>query len=513
MNNINIGKRLCAAFLLMMLLTLILVVVGISRLVVTGETTRLITDRLHPQSQDSALLLFYATDMSRLVRDTIIISDPSQLSEIRQSYDEEKQRTGLVTQQMLPLITTDRGRQMFAEMEKKQNLFFTFMDEVMALSMQNKNDESRKLLFGNRYMTQLDYTTSLKALIQRQNVRMDIVSREATAERNNAVKLMVVITILVILLSIFLTWGITRSIVHPLNMVLNAAHRIAEGDLSMVVVTKGRDEMGRLLTSIRDMQDALIQTVSTVRNNAVAVASASAQIAQGNTDLSQRTEEQASALEQTAATMSELTVTVRNNADNTGQAFSLTTGVRDMAHQTSNLMDEITATMRTIGESSDRIAEITAVVDSIAFQTNILALNAAVEAARAGGQGLGFAVVAGEVRTLAQRSATAAGEIRQLITANSDSVNCGQYLASRAAGAMKQIESAVQQLTTTVADITAAGDEQARAIGQVGIAVTQMDSVTQNNAALVEESASAANSLHDQATQLLASVSAFRLTA
>lgn len=335
----------------------------------------------------------------------------------------------------------------------------------------------------------------------------------AEDEQHAATILLTSLSAAAILLAVAAAWLITRSITRPLSITLAAAQRIARGDLSQAVPVSGRDETGMLLTAVAEMQDSLAQTVSTVRRNAESVAAASLQIAQGNTDLSQRTEEQASALEQTAATMSELSVTVKNNADNARQAAQLAVNVREVARQGSEVTSDIFGTMKSIGESSGRIADITSVIDSIAFQTNILALNAAVEAARAGEQGRGFAVVAGEVRTLASRSATAAGEIRQLIEANSASVSAGSTLASRSVTTMADIVSSVGQLSDTVEEITAASAEQARGIEQVGIAVTEMDGVTQQNASLVEESASASQSLREQASLLLQSVSVFTLAA
>ncbi len=379
--------------------------------------------------------------------------------------------------------------------------------------MAGKRDEATQLLLGPRYQTQVDYLKAISELVSFQEQQMQQARSAAEEERNAATVLLTSLSAAAVLLAAAAAWLITRSITRPLNVTLAAAQRIARGDLSQAVPISGRDETGMLLTAVAEMQDSLAQTVSTVRRNAESVAAASLQIAQGNSDLSQRTEEQASALEQTAATMSELSVTVRNNADNARQAAQLAVNVREVARQGNEVTADISGTMKSIGESSGRIADITSVIDSIAFQTNILALNAAVEAARAGEQGRGFAVVAGEVRTLASRSATAAGEIRQLIEANSASVRAGSALASRSVTTMAEIASSVGQLSDTVEEITAASAEQARGIEQVGIAVTEMDGATQQNASLVEESASASQSLREQASLLLQSVSVFTLAA
>jgi len=513
MNNIRTSVRLGSAFALMMLMTLALAFFSIRQFNVMGDTTDIITDKLIPQTELTDSLLFYAADMSRLARNIILTDDKSEEARFRQDYDAERGLSDRLTAELPQLITSEKGKRLVDELKRQGMLFFPFMDEVVSLGVQDRNEEAKKLLFGPRYQTQLDYMSSLKRLQERQKVRVSEVTAQAQYAHDFAVSAMLTVCVLVILLGTLLAWLITRSITRPLNVTLAAAQRIARGDLSQAVPVSGRDETGRLLTAVAEMQDSLAQTVSAVRRNAECVATASLQIAQGNSDLSQRTEEQASALEQTAATMSELSVTVRKNADNARQAAQLAVNVREVARQGNQVTANISGTMRSIGESSSRISDITSVIDSIAFQTNILALNAAVEAARAGEQGRGFAVVAGEVRTLASRSATAAGEIRQLIEANSASVSAGSALADRSVTTMADIVSSVGQLSDTVEEITAASAEQARGIEQVGIAVTEMDGVTQQNASLVEESASASQSLREQASLLLESVSVFTLAA
>lgn len=340
---------------------------------------------------------------------------------------------------------------------------------------------------------------------------MSAAAAQARDDRAGALMILITAGAVALLLAAVSAWIITRSITRPLKDAVEAAQRVSRGDLSNVVHTENRDETGKLLSAIGEMQDSLINTVSLVRSNAENVASASTEIAQGNADLSQRTEEQASALEQTAATMTQLGMTVKNNADNARQAGQLAVSVRDVANKGSEATAAITGTMKSISESSGRIGEITAVIDGIAFQTNILALNAAVEAARAGEHGRGFAVVASEVRSLAQRSAAAAGEIRQLIAVNATTVGQGNELVVHASETMSGILSAVGKLTDTVEEINSASAEQARGIEQVGIAVTEMDTTTQQNASLVEESAAAASSLREQAALLLQAVSVFSL--
>ena len=289
------------------------------------------------------------------------------------------------------------------------------------------------------------------------------------------------------------------------------ADRIADGDLSEPIVARSRDEMGRLSESLARMQDRLRTIVGGVRGNAEGVATASAQIASGNNDLSTRTEQQASALEETAASMEELSSTVRQNADNARQANQLAMGASTVAVQGGEVVSRVVETMKGINDSSKKIVDIISVIDGIAFQTNILALNAAVEAARAGEQGRGFAVVAGEVRSLAQRSAEAAKEIKTLISDSVERVEQGTTLVDQAGTTMQEVVGAIRRVTDIMGEISAASTEQSSGVAQVGEAVTQMDQATQQNAALVEESAAAAESLKVQAGALLTAVSVFKL--
>ena len=304
---------------------------------------------------------------------------------------------------------------------------------------------------------------------------------------------------------------IGRSIIRPAELAREVAVRVASGDLSQAVPKGGRDEMGQLLTAMARMQDSLTQVVGSVRGNAEGVAAASSQIAQGNNDLSARTEQQASALQETAASMEELSSTVKLNADNAQQANQLAISASTVATQGGDAVARVVDTMKDINDSSRRIADIISVIDGIAFQTNILALNAAVEAARAGEQGRGFAVVAGEVRNLAQRSAGAAREIKELIQQSVERVEQGSALVDQAGNTMGEVVASIRRVTDIVGEISAASREQSEGVSQVGEAVTQMDQATQQNAALVEESAAASQSLKQQAAQLVDAVAAFRL--
>ncbi len=307
--------------------------------------------------------------------------------------------------------------------------------------------------------------------------------------------------------------GLHRAISVPLNRMLGNFAEISRGNLTDAIEVTSENEMGALTRGLQEMQQGLINTIHAVRSGSEAIATATHQIAAGNVDLSQRTEEQASALEQTAASMEELTSIVKQNADNAVQANSLAVQASDTAARGGEAVKRVVDTMGEIDVASKKIGEITSTIEGIAFQTNILALNAAVEAARAGEQGRGFAVVAGEVRSLAQRTATAAKEIVQLIADTVQRVEAGARHAEHAGATMGEVVQAVRRVTDTMGEIAAASHEQSAGIDQVGQAVNQMDQVTQQNAALVEEAASAAQALEDQAATLKTSVASFRLPA
>jgi len=302
-----------------------------------------------------------------------------------------------------------------------------------------------------------------------------------------------------------------RAIMNPLNQALGHFDEIAAGNLSDRIDVSRKDEMGALLTGLANMQQGLSNTVQSVRSGSTAIAHASAEISSGNTDLSHRTEQQAASLEETASSLEELTATVRQNAQNAREANQLVLSASSVAGKGGDLVTQVVVTMDTISASSKRIVDIIGVIDGIAFQTNILALNAAVEAARAGEQGRGFAVVASEVRNLAHRSAAAAKEIKELIATSVSQVEEGAQLVGKAGMTMGDIVDSVGKVTAIMSEIMLAGEEQSAGIDQINQAITQMDATTQQNAALVEEAAAAAESMRQQAGQLEELVSTFRL--
>lgn len=354
-------------------------------------------------------------------------------------------------------------------------------------------------------------TRMLDLLVKHQ---MDAARRayeQADATYRRVVWTNVIGTILIVGTFGFVCWALIRSISRPLAEAVRIAETVSAGDLTSHIDPSGSDETSHLLVALKRMNDSLVGIVSGVRSSGESVGTATRQIAAGNIDLSSRTEQQAASLEQTAATMDELTGTVQHNAENASKASVLAANAAEIANRGNASVARVVDTMGEISESASRIVDIIGLIESIAFQTNILALNAAVEAARAGEHGRGFAVVAGEVRVLAQRTSSASKEIKGLINASVARVAAGTALANLAGRTMDEIDQAVSRVTNIMGEIAAASDEQRRGIEQVGQAIAQMDNVTQQNAALVEEAAAAAQSLEQQATTLISAVTVFKL--
>ncbi|MFY1929409.1 methyl-accepting chemotaxis protein [Achromobacter xylosoxidans] len=409
--------------------------------------------------------------------------------------------------------TTDIGREAEGQLLASFNGFAEGLQAMLGALDRGDNAEYLKLkntktaAASGAFSKQLtEFANTITAYSEEQ-----VASSRANGAVMTYVYLALVLVILAVSLGAFLFMN--RVVLRPLRMVGESFDRIAGGDLTTRVDVQSTNEIGVLMAAVKRMQESLARTVATVRRGVDEINVGSREISAGNTDLSSRTEEQAASLEETAASMEELASTVKQNADNARQANQLAASASDVAERGGSAVAEVVNTMQGISASSRKISEIVSVIDGIAFQTNILALNAAVEAARAGEQGKGFAVVAGEVRSLAQRSAQAAKEIKGLIEDSVSKVGAGSQQVERAGATMQEIVASVKRVTDIMGEISAASEEQSSGIDQVNRAVSQMDEVTQQNAALVEEAAAAAGSLQEQAQRLAEAVAVFKINA
>ncbi len=509
LNDIKVGSRLAFAFGLVLLITALMAGIGVWRLQeLTGTMQRLAT--VENEKLQLAVQWRQTIDLNWIrTRASALDSDTSRMSEWQAAMDKTSEITLASRKRLVELVASEEGKRHIAAIDAARE---AYRSPRAKLLKQRQAGEDVSAALDRELRPLAD--AYLQSITQLEQYQQSVYERALAQAHANAAQgrwILIVGGVFAVLFGAAAAFVLSRSITVPLRQAAEGARRIAEGDLTSAIRSDGRDEAAQLLQALKGMQDNLARVVANVRGNAEGVASASSQIAQGNQDLSARTEQQASALEETAASMEQLSSTVRLNAENAQQANQLARSASTVATQGGEVVGQVVATMQDIQTSSQKIADIIGVIDGIAFQTNILALNAAVEAARAGEQGRGFAVVAGEVRNLAQRSAEAAKEIKGLITASVERVEQGSALVGRAGATMTEVVASIRRVTDIVGEISAASSEQSSGVAQVGEAVTQMDQATQQNAALVEESAAAAASLRTQAAQMVESVAVFRL--
>jgi len=509
-HHLRIGTKLAVAFTAVTLVTVLLGFLAWRQMGAIDAAAEDISANWLPSVEAVAKIRVAANRVRRTESATFLL--PS--AELGNRYLAElKRRTeALDTAERgyAPLVTPGEEARLWGVYQAERQVYLAQQQQLLALPEASR-DQAATLFLGTSEEAFDRMTETLGQLAAFNRAGSDKAQQTGRAVFVSAQWTLLVLTLLSAAIAAGLALWITRLITRPIGRAVQIAQGVAAGDLTMDIDVTGRDESAQLMQALAQMRGALSSVVGEVRGNADGAATASAEIAQGNQDLSGRTEQQASALEQTAASMEQLGSTVRHNADHAQQAAELAARAASTAERSGEEVVAMVATMRTIDDASRSIGEITAVIDSIAFQTNILALNAAVEAARAGDQGRGFAVVATEVRSLAKRSADAAKEIKSLIDTSGTRVREGTDQAERAGASMRQMQESIRHVAAIVAEISTATREQSDGVSQVGEAVSQMDQVTQQNAALVEESAAAASALKHQAEQLVRAVSVFRI--
>jgi methyl-accepting chemotaxis protein len=507
--NLKIGTRLGTGFAAILIMMIAVLGVGLNSMAnIQGRLDSIVNENNH-KVELSRSMVDQFRDIATYITNIAYITDDAAMEEERKKMQVARKKYADLRERLSKTDLTEKEKALIAELTQITSK--SANNQVIEMRVQHKNAEAIELLTTQAIPSVRRAISFMDEIVQYEMTQVAKATDAARIEYANARLVMFIVGGLAVLLGSVLAWLITRSITRPIGEAVKIAETVAQGNLNSKIEVTSRDETGRLLQALKNMNDSLVRIVSEVRSGTDAIITASGEIASGNMDLSSRTEQQANSLEETASSMEELTSTVKQNADNARQANQMAVTASEIAIRGGQVVSQVVDTMASINASSSKIVDIISVIDSIAFQTNILALNAAVEAARAGEQGRGFAVVASEVRSLAQRSAAAAKEIKTLIGDSVNKVDTGSKLVDQAGNTMKEVVDSVKRVTDIMAEIAAASQEQSAGIEQVNQAISQMDQVTQQNAALVEEAAAAAGSLQDQSGKLAQVVSIFKL--
>ncbi|WP_186120223.1 methyl-accepting chemotaxis protein [Burkholderia gladioli] len=519
MKNMKVSSRLIIGF---GLLTILLLAVAAGAFYGLGQLNSQLDSIARVNNTEARLanqLRASIQDRAIAVRNLALVTDPQDMAREADRITQQERIYADAYQQLSRMFTdeagtTERERTLLAALKQDEAAAMPPFRKSVQLALNNDAAAAARELLQNARPPQRIWLARAVELANFEDQLNEQAQREAIATYSNVRALIAVIAGSALLVAVGTTILIARSILRQLggepSMAQYAAAQIADGNL-MIDLPVTRGDSSSLMASLETMRAKLASIVQGIKTSAESISIAAGEVAQGNVDLSQRTEEQAASLEETAASMEELTSTVKQNTDNARQGSTLAAAASQTASSGGEVVRQVVGTMADITSSSQKVSEIISVIEGIAFQTNILALNAAVEAARAGEQGRGFAVVAGEVRTLAQRSAVAAKEIKALIETSVSHVAAGSQLVSNAGATMDEIVRSVKRVTDIMGEIASASAEQGTGIEQVNVAVTQMDEVTQQNAALVEQATAAAQSMADQAESLRAAVSIFKV--
>ena len=512
-SNLKIGRRLGLGFAVIIALLLVMAALAYARLLALSDDIHATNSDRYPKTVLVHTVKDELNETARNMRNLLLLTDAADVQKEYENIASNSRDISAALDKLDKTIASAEGRARYNAIVEVRARFQKERDSFLAMTKGTSKSDPLAQLVQRVRPVQLEYFAALDKLIDWQTHLMEDSGAQAERVAASTRLIVVLLALGAAVLSIVVGFVVTRSITRPLAEAVAVARRVADGDLTSQIVVASRDETGQLLQALKDMNASLQRIVGDVRNGTDTIATASTQIAVGNMDLSARTEQQAGALEETASSMEELASTVKQNADNARQANQMAQSASDIARKGGAVVSQVVGTMGSINNASRKIVDIISVIDGIAFQTNILALNAAVEAARAGEQGRGFAVVASEVRSLAQRSATAAKEIKTLINDSVAQVDAGTTLVAQAGATMDEMVMSVQRVTDIMGEISSASHEQEAGIQQINQAIADMDAVTQQNAALVEEAAAAAGSMQDQANQLAAAVGTFKLAA
>ncbi len=509
----KIGPRLAASFLALLLAMGALCALALSGLHELAAQLRFIRDDRLPKVERLVSVADNVNIVARQTRNILLFDDAAKRADWLASIEKARADSAALWALVDPSIRSSEGRKMVAKAMRLGQAFDASLTAFIGHIKAGEISEARELLQTGLRDSQLAYMKQVDAIKSFEIARIGKTADEADQLFQRSRALVLSGGIALLLLGALLCWVITRSIVAPLRRAVRDAKRIAAGDLSIPVKTRGGDEAAEMLKALGEMQQGLRNIVQQVHEGVASVATASQQIAEGNQDLSARTEEQAASLQQTAASVEQISGNVRGGAEHASEASELAGRARSVAERGGALVERAVGQIGQLEASSQRIADIVGVIDGIAFQTNLLALNAAVEAARAGEQGSGFAVVASEVRLLAQRCADAAREIKGLVQGSNDQVQGSGRLVRGTGEVMSEIVLQIQRVSAMVGKISQSSREQDRGIFEINTAMGQLDDITQRNAALAEESTAAAESLRAQAERLTRAVAIFRLDA
>jgi len=512
--DLNIGTRLGLGFALVLALTAAMTVIGIWRLQEVAVRTEVMSQATYKERLSQEWLRGTTANAVRTFA-SLKSDDADDQKFFHAEMAAQSKQISKVQKELGERITSQEGKRLLAVVAERRKAYLATRNDILKIKTSgNAGDLGLKQLVDTKFIPSMNaYVQSVTDVVDFQTKIFEEAHARINAVNESGRLLLFILGIAAFAAGAAVAWRLSRSITRPLSHAVAVARTVASRDLTSRIEVKTRDETGQLLQALKEMNDNLLATVVQVRQGADAIATASGEIASGNLDLSSRTEQQAGSLEETASSMEELTSTVRQSADNARQANDLAAAASEVAGRGGMMVSQVVDTMASIDASSKKIADIIGVIDGIAFQTNILALNAAVEAARAGEQGRGFAVVAAEVRNLAQRSASAAKEIRLLIGDSVTKVDEGARLVDQAGATMEEIVGSVKRVAGIMSEIMAAAQEQTAGIEQINQAISQMDQVTQQNASLVEEAAAASEAMQAQAAKLSQTAGVFKLDA